>query len=379
MENLYELTEHMAELYNRLEDQRSKDIFWARLQYDFEHAAEYEGRLYELTGMATEQELRLRRELKQLCDETSAEGKKLFLYGAAASGRQLGRLILQAGGDFYAYCARNHTKYTEKVLDKEVFPPEYVLEHPDECRVLVAATATAGDILSYLEKQGFPKDQIVSIIDPATYQVLLDRQYFDFPELYPKGTAFVDVGCYDCATSKRFAQWCGGEYSKIIAFEPDPKNFQLCIAESSSLRLELLPFGLSDKADELKFSANSTSTSGLVSSEEDGKGDLNVIAPKEQMITVKVVALDELDIIKNTTIGFIKMDIEGAEMGALHGAAKTIRRDKPLMAMSVYHRRGDVLAIMDYLHELVPEYRFWLRQYCALGTETVLYAGINRE
>lgn len=70
------------------------------------------------------------------------------------------------------------------------------------------------------------------------------------------------------------------------------------------------------------------------------------------------------------------MDIEGAEHQALQGARGTLQRDKLLLAISVYHRKGDVLAIMDYLHETIPEYRFWLRHYSPIGLETVLYAAI---
>jgi len=46
------------------------------------------------------------------------------------------------------------------------------------------------------------------------------------------------------------------------------------------------------------------------------------------------------------------------------------------MAVCVYHLRGDVLAIMNELNRLVPEYRFWLRHYSASLSETVLYAAI---
>lgn len=70
------------------------------------------------------------------------------------------------------------------------------------------------------------------------------------------------------------------------------------------------------------------------------------------------------------------MDIEGSEMAALHGARKTIQRDKPFLALSVYHRRGDILAILECLHSFVPEYRFWLRHYGPLAHETVLYAAV---
>ena len=36
-----------------------------------------------------------------------------------------------------------------------------------------------------------------------------------------------------------------------------------------------------------------------------------------------------------------------------------------------------MLAIMDYLHQLVPEYRFWLRHYSVGYTDTVLYASTD--
>ena len=107
-------------------------------------------------------------------------------------------------------------------------------------------------------------------------------------------------------------------------------------------------------------------------------GHLSLI-PRSNMdvhtIDIQVVALD--DVVADTIIGMIKMDIEGAEFDALHGAGNTILRDKPLLAICVYHRQGDMLAIMDFLHELVPEYRFRLRHYSIMnGNDTVLYAYI---
>lgn len=66
----------------------------------------------------------------------------------------------------------------------------------------------------------------------------------------------------------------------------------------------------------------------------------------ENKISVRTVALD--DIVGDRTVGFIKMDIEGAEFDALYGAENTIVRDKPFLAICVYHLRGDLFAIMDY-------------------------------
>ncbi len=76
-------------------------------------------------------------------------------------------------------------------------------------------------------------------------------------------------------------------------------------------------------------------------------------------------------------IGFIKMDIESAEFDAPNEAKGIIVRANPLLAISAYHRRGDMLSIMDYLRSLVPEYHFWLRHYSVGLADTVLYAAAD--
>ena len=73
-------------------------------------------------------------------------------------------------------------------------------------------------------------------------------------------------------------------------------------------------------------------------------------------------------------VDFIKMDIEGAEMPALRGAAETIRRFKPKLAISAYHREDDLIAIPAYIRSLNPDYQFYLDYYTIFGDEIVVYA-----
>ena len=73
-------------------------------------------------------------------------------------------------------------------------------------------------------------------------------------------------------------------------------------------------------------------------------------------------------------VTFIKMDVEGAELESLKGAEKTIRRDKPKLAICIYHKPEDMWTIPLYIKELVPEYKLYIRHHSSGVCETVLYA-----
>jgi len=68
------------------------------------------------------------------------------------------------------------------------------------------------------------------------------------------------------------------------------------------------------------------------------------------------------------------MDIEGSELQALQGAINTIKKSRPKLAVSVYHKRSDIWDIPMFLLGIHPDYRFYLRTYSFTGNETVLYA-----
>ena len=80
------------------------------------------------------------------------------------------------------------------------------------------------------------------------------------------------------------------------------------------------------------------------------------------------------DLFADTPLTFIKMDIEGAEFDALRGASHVLRRDRPILAICVYHRQSDIWRIPLFAHELLPEHKLYLRGYEGDGFQTVLYA-----
>lgn len=73
-------------------------------------------------------------------------------------------------------------------------------------------------------------------------------------------------------------------------------------------------------------------------------------------------------------IDFIKMDIEGHELAALRGAQTTIATDRPVLAISLYHRKQDLYEIPLWLAETFPFYGYYLDHYSMHQQETVLFA-----
>lgn len=174
---------------------------------------------------------------------------------------------------------------------------------------------------------------------------------------------FVDVGAFDGDTIDEFLECVDGKYKKIIAFEPEPKNFEKGKKKYSDPRIEFFKYGCGDQNEISNIiHANGLEGSRLVQQELDEKGSMRV----------KTIRLDDFIEEKVT---YIKMDIEGMELNALRGAEKIIQRDAPKLAISVYHKKEDMVEIINYLRMIQPDYKFYMRHYwdCS-GTDIVLFA-----
>ena len=91
--------------------------------------------------------------------------------------------------------------------------------------------------------------------------------------------------------------------------------------------------------------------------------------------SVKTLNIDDLAVRENfPRVDFIKMDIEGAELDALKGTENTIRKHKPKLAITLYHRLQDFATIPAYLRDLNLGYRFFLDHFSINQEETVLFA-----
>jgi FkbM family methyltransferase len=109
---------------------------------------------------------------------------------------------------------------------------------------------------------------------------------------------------------------------------------------------------------------------GSVRFQDSGSVDSKV--SDEGRILVDMVPIDVMFASKR--VSMIKMDIEGGEYDALMGAQQVMRRDRPILAICVYHSQEDIWRLPLLISSLCPEYRMYLKAYRGDGIQTVLYA-----
>lgn len=180
---------------------------------------------------------------------------------------------------------------------------------------------------------------------------------------YFDNECFIDCGAFDGDTILRFKRIMkknGKRHYHIVAFEPDHNNAVKLMHVCPDVKC--IEKGLWNEEKILNFASDGTMTSSISLEQE------------KNVTQVPVTAIDLCQDCKSAT--FIKMDIEGAEYNALLGAKNTICCNKPKLAICIYHSNEDMLRLIKLVHEMVPEYKLYVRQHTNALCETVLYACI---
>ena len=73
-------------------------------------------------------------------------------------------------------------------------------------------------------------------------------------------------------------------------------------------------------------------------------------------------------------VDFLKVDVEGADLGVLQGAAETIRTQRPRLAIACYHKPDDLVVIPDFVAGLGVDYRWYLQCSTMTDVDTVAFA-----
>jgi FkbM family methyltransferase len=191
--------------------------------------------------------------------------------------------------------------------------------------------------------------------------VIFHHYYFDRAGIAiapTHGDWVLDVGGCFGDTALTFARSVGPS-GHVYTFDPMPKHCAImretfAMNPTFAERITLFEFGLSDVSNAGGASAPQHIDPGARLSED-----------------LPTRTLDSLELPR---IDFIKMDIEGAELMALKGGNQSLRRWKPKLAISLYHRPEDFFTIPLWLESMDLGYRFFLEHYSIHHEETILYA-----
>jgi FkbM family methyltransferase len=177
------------------------------------------------------------------------------------------------------------------------------------------------------------------------------------------GDHVIDAGGCFGDTALAFAD-AVGEGGHVYVFDPLPKHCQImaqALAMNPKLapRMSIFPFGLTDEVNDAP---------PLPIDDQINPG-ARIEAGVPTLTIDAAVASHGV-----SRVDFIKMDIEGSELGALRGAEASIRRWRSRLAISLYHRPEDFISIPAWINSLGLGYRFYLDHYSIHHEETVLYA-----
>lgn len=243
---------------------------------------------------------------------------------------------------------------------------EYVFcRHSDE--VLAVYDLLEDD----LSKRCYANMILVRMLRAEQDQTLVrENTYYDVPEftVADASEVYVDCGAYTGDTVEQYLLKRQGRFGKIVAFEPFTESFQVMKDRTERLMRE---WGFDEKRIELVQAGvgETTYTSRL---KVDDHADGCALSGESVHGDTSVIALDNY--FEEQTVSFIKADIEGYERRMLCGAENVIRRDRPKMAICIYHSAYDMCRIALKVKEICSDYRLSVRQHSLDILDTVLYA-----
>ena len=165
---------------------------------------------------------------------------------------------------------------------------------------------------------------------------------------------------YDVGANIGLYSWLCRKLSsnrKILAFEPDPKNFELLQMTKENSKIEninLFNIALSNRMETVSFQQDTlTSATGMIS---DGQTPWieKYLGQETNSIQVNTDYLDNKTF-KRQDPSLIKIDVEGHELEVLRGGEKKLSQCKPLLLIESFPPNLD--RVVNFLTKL--GYKFW--------------------
>jgi FkbM family methyltransferase len=185
-----------------------------------------------------------------------------------------------------------------------------------------------------------------------------------------RSKSIIDAGGYIGDSAIVFAQYTD---KKVYSFEPSKHNFKMMLEtiKLNNLQNKIVPINkaLGDKNENMVIATEYGAVT-TVEYQTDKNKDSQ---------TVEATMLDKFVEDNDIEVGLIRTDVEGFEQNLLRGASETIKKQKPILLISIYHNAQDFFEIKPMIESWNLGYKFKIRKYAAflVLTDTMLICEAN--
>ena len=178
----------------------------------------------------------------------------------------------------------------------------------------------------------------------------MDSTFTDEDKEFIKNKDLIDAGAFTGDTSIPIAKFTD---KNVYAFEPFEESFKLMKKNISSNNIKnIVPVkkSLGNKNGEMTLYLSEGNVQGITNSPN--------IRDYDRELKVEEITLDTFVQENDLNVGFITVDVEGAEIEFLEGAKNTIKNQKPILNISIYHKPTDFFDIIPWIADLDVGYEF---------------------
>ncbi|MBR4079941.1 MAG: FkbM family methyltransferase, partial [Christensenellaceae bacterium] len=184
------------------------------------------------------------------------------------------------------------------VCGGDLFDREMAEAHTEELSFIRSRLADEASVRCFDETIAYKLSGKISHLSAC--ETSPDEAYENILKLTDDET-YLDLGAYNGDTVAEFLSHANG-YRRIIALEPDPKNYKKLIKNTEELKnIRCINAGIYKEKCELSFAAHAGRNSAV------GKGG-------------KIIQMESVDsLLMGEPVSYIKMDVEGQEQNAILG------------------------------------------------------------
>lgn len=179
-----------------------------------------------------------------------------------------------------------------------------------------------------------------------------NNPFNDCDREFLKNKDIIDAGAYTGDSSIPLANLTS---RNVYSFEPFKESYEKLVQNiklNDITNIIPVQLSLSDKIGEMELYLSGDNFQGITSNSNRRNYD--------KKFTIHSTTIDSYVEENDLNVGLIKVDVEGEEKNLLKGAINTIKSQKPILFLSIYHSVNDFFDIKPWIDDLDLGYKFIL-------------------